>query len=241
MHHPRIVIITAIKSEFEAVGAALPQSARDEGVLVRGGVGPEVAARALRIVLESSNPPRLICTTGFCGGLKDGLEVGDVVLADALLDGRSAPEQAIKIETTLVEKLAATLNVRQIRHSIGSMISTPSIVTRCENKRALAATSGAIAVDMESFALAANLNSRITRLCALRVVSDSVTDELPPEVISFLNSNGDVNTANVARFGLRSLRNMKILWDLKGRSDKAATALTAAWRNVWPTFEKEEF
>jgi len=239
MSTPRIAIFAAIKLEFDAVSAALPRSAGENALVLRGGMGPEAVTRTLRTLLETPEPPRLICSTGFCGGLVDGLGVGDAVLADTLLDGRPAPAQPLRIEPPLVEKLAAALGARHVRHRVGPVISVHPAVTRCESKRALAAASAAVAVDMESFALASNLDPRRTRLAVLRVVSDSVADELPPEVKDFLDSNGDVRLASVTAFGLRSPRNMKILWELKARSGQAAAALTAAWRALWPALEKE--
>ncbi len=73
---------------------------------------------------------------------------------------------------------------------------------------------------------------------AVRVVSDSVLDELPPEVGGFLDENGSVRVAHVARYAMGGPRNMKTLWELKARTDKAAASLGAAWKVLWPLISR---
>ncbi len=65
------------------------------------------------------------------------------------------------------------------------MVCTADAVFSTDAKRTLGKNSNAQTVDMESYALIASCVSPI-RVMFLRVVSDAVTDELPPEVGEFL-------------------------------------------------------
>ena len=107
------------------------------------------------------------------------------------------------------------------------------MVAGAEDKRNLAAKYHALAVDMESFAMAAALKGRAA-FVVLRAVSDGVADELPPEAGSFLDEKGAVRMGKVLRFASRRPRNLKTLWRLKANAGKAAAGLTAAWKAVWP-------
>jgi nucleoside phosphorylase len=100
-----------------------------------------------------------------------------------------------------------------------------------EQKRALGVRSKAVAVDMESAALAAGLGSRIP-VIVLRAVSDSIDDNLPSEAGTFLDESGKVRLWNVARFALKRPWNVKTLMRLKRHSEAAAASLTAAWRAI---------
>jgi nucleoside phosphorylase len=58
---------------------------RDGVLLVRTPIGPR-APEALEALSERSDVS-MILSTGFCGGLQDGLATGDLVLADVIRHG----------------------------------------------------------------------------------------------------------------------------------------------------------
>jgi adenosylhomocysteine nucleosidase len=233
----RLGIVTALKEEAAAIQRALPEVAQEQLRVLRGGVGPVSAARAAEQLLSSAPKPTVLCSSGFCGGLCDGVEVGDVIIADCII----MPDTNLartKINPEYVETMRTALRDAKIRFHVGGLAGSPSAVTSCDAKRALGQSCQAAAVDMETAAVARAATSAGVAMIALRVISDSVLDELPPEVGGFLNDDGDVRIGNVAKFALRSPRNMKTLWHLKSRTDKAVASLSAAWKAVWPALNK---
>jgi len=229
---PKLTILTALREELNAVAAAIPKGSQIE--VIRGGIGPDSAARATTEVFKKSERPQLICSTGFCGGLADGLAVGDVVLASAIVEGDDKRRERVDVKAELLKRITESVKSIGIPIHSGVLVSVRDPVLQSAAKRALGTSNSALAVDMESYAIADTAKQNPgTDFFALRVVSDAVGDELPPEVADFLDAEGKVRTTVVARFALGGPANMKKLWELKGRSDKAAKALTAAWRAVF--------
>ncbi len=123
------------------------------------GMGAEAAATEARALLGQCQP-RLVISSGFAGGLKPELRVGDVVFdaRDSTFSqwrARSCPclPGAIRTHSTALE--------------------TPS------DKASLFNTSGAIAVDMETAAIASVCAEVKIPLFSLRGISDAAGDSLP--------------------------------------------------------------
>ena len=229
MSRPSLVILTALKEELAAVQAAIPDSDRERVKIIRAGIGWDAATRATQEALKDG-APRWICFSGFCGGLIDGMAVGDMVLSNSFC---AVEHSSISVAEELCGKLGAALAAVGAKCHTGPIACARSAVTSVEQKRELARTSGAIAVDMESFAVAHSA-AGACGVFALRAVSDAVTDALPPEIGGFLDANGDVRMTKVTRFMFGGPRNIKTLMELKSRSKKAAASLTAAWKLAWP-------
>jgi adenosylhomocysteine nucleosidase len=242
MPNPMIAIITALKEELAAVQAGIPESAHSSVLFVRGGVGWDSAEAAVKKIVTSQSVPLLICSSGFCGGLSPELAVGDIVLPDRLtglglgekyaitFDGPEVGERSFGV---VMNALRDAFTAANIKHHAGAMVSVRAPVTQTKEKHKLGVDRKAVAVDMESFAIADNA-FRKAPVFVLRAVSDSVDDELPPEVGGFLDESGDVRVGNVAKFVIGGPKNVKTLWDLKARTDKANASLTAAWKAAWP-------
>lgn len=99
MPYDRIGVIGAMDSELAALIAALTQPAQEtvqglvfrtgrlgarEVVLVRCGIGKVSAARCTQVLIDRFAPGAVI-NTGIAGGLASGLAVGDIVVADGLV------------------------------------------------------------------------------------------------------------------------------------------------------------
>ena len=143
-------------------------------VLVESGAGREAAARATHALLDAHRPG-LVFSAGFAGALSPELRRGDLVVADRLVDpeGRRWAADPASLPPWLPE-------VRGLR--IGPMLTVDGIVRLGEEKRALGAKHHALAVDMESLAVAEVCRERNVPFMAVRVVNDAVDDELPPDI-----------------------------------------------------------
>ena len=230
-----LAILVALKEELNAIRAAIPNPERHGVLIVRGGVGWNSATQAVQALIASPNPPRWICSTGFCGGLADNMAVGDVLLPNALLG--PSPGEAMDLLPPNMGAMHDALIGGDLRYQIGALVTSREAVISTVEKRRLGQTRDALGVDMESFAVARAINAQI-KFFALRVVSDAVQDELPPEIGGFLNEDGGVRAGAVLKFAMQRPRNIKTLWELKGRSGKASHSLTLAWRALWPAIRE---
>jgi adenosylhomocysteine nucleosidase len=232
----RLGIVTALKEEQRAIRKALSKTAEEQARIVRGGVGAASAARAAAQLLEGPRPVNMLCSSGFCGGLSDGIQVGDVIVAGNVI-APEAPGSRMAAHPRSLDLIRHALSNANIRFHVGALAGSRTAVTRRADKRSLGLACGALAVDMESAAVARAAAQANIGLVVMRVISDSVLDELPAEVGGFLNEAGNVRVINVAKFALGGPRNIKTLWRLKSRTDQAVASLEAAWRAVWPILQ----
>jgi len=162
---PPLLVVCALRIERFALRRGAARSAAGQVTVLRTGMGPKAADRAVREALHDRDPrDTAVLTTGFCAGLAPGMRPGDVVVAD---DGH---ENAV---------LAAALKAAGHTVHTGPLAESDHVVRGAE-RTALAAT-GAIAVDMESAAMRrAALAEGARQVAAARVVVDTPDFELVP-------------------------------------------------------------
>jgi nucleoside phosphorylase len=160
---PPLLVVCALRIEKIALRRGAARNAAEGITVLRTGMGPTAADRAVRAALHQ---PELhgsaVLTTGFCAGLAPGMRPGDVVVAE---DGHES------------EALAAALKAAGHTVHTGPLAESDHVVRGAE-RAALAAT-GAIAVDMESAAMRrAALAQGARHIAAARVVVDTPEYEL---------------------------------------------------------------
>ena len=115
----------------------------------------------------------LLLATGFCGGLRTGLRIGSLVLADVVR--HRGKEILVSSEILAATRDALASKGHEVHVGACECIED---VADPQRKRELAA-SGALSVDMESGPLAAWAVSRGVPFLSLRVVLDPVDVDLP--------------------------------------------------------------
>jgi 4-hydroxy-3-methylbut-2-enyl diphosphate reductase len=141
------------------------------------GMGPR-RARAAAAALASEPGTRLL-VVGFCGGLEDRSEPGEVIVADEVHgDPRVGPsdegQDRDRRRCAGSAELAALLSGRGLRIRRGAVVCVSRLVLGEQRRRLL--EGGSIAVDMESLWLAPGAGSR--PFDVVRVVLDSPSHEL---------------------------------------------------------------
>ncbi len=136
-----------------------------EVLVAHTGVGLTSAAERVRELLETHSPTQLI-TAGYAGGLDPKLRIGDLVFSTnfstpALLEFAHA-------------QFAATPRVH-----FGGLTSQSVVADSIAAKTRLSRESSALAVDMETAAIAAECAAANVPLLSVRVISDAAGDPLP--------------------------------------------------------------
>ncbi len=179
---------------------------RDRGVLlVESGVGRQRAARATAAVIDGHHPSWII-STGFAGGLAQDVARLHIVVGNSVVNEAG-------------ERLAIDLKLdptgRRGLH-VGRILTVDRIVRTPAEKQALAAKHDALAVDMESFAVAEVCRRERTRFMAVRVISDAADDELPPDVERLINRPTMAGKLGAAAGAIvRRPSSVKDFWQLK--------------------------
>ncbi len=182
--------------------------------LAQSGMGPNFAARATQALIDG-HAPEWIISAGFSGALQPEMRVGDIVVGDAIIDA-SAAELAIDLK---MERNPAT------GLHVGRLLSVDRMIRTVDEKRSLAMQHSAIAVDMESFAVAQVCRRSKTRFLAVRVISDDLSADLPAELLSVVGSSGTVRLGAVAGALFKRPGSARDLWRLREQGMAAAERL----------------
>jgi adenosylhomocysteine nucleosidase len=175
-----IVVTFALPAESSAFIRSLKNVKRD-GAVVRGdlepsasniehrtsnihvlhtGVGAKECENRLQGFLRREKP-RLLIASGFCGGTKDQLHPGNLVIAD------NASELSKKARAILPGAM------------VGKIHSADRIIDPAADRYEIGRKHGAIAIDMETETIARICAEKSVPMLTLRVVSDSAAAPFP--------------------------------------------------------------
>ncbi|MBN1882199.1 MAG: hypothetical protein JW885_08515 [Deltaproteobacteria bacterium] len=188
-----------------------------EILVLISGVGMKKARIAARTLIHRHRPD-LIFSAGFAGGLDPSLALGDTVIPSRIVDQSDARIDAPQeIHTKLLSARPGT--------AAGSLLSTPRFIPDASEKKELFRRYDALAVDMESAATALEAQATGVPHLALRVISDTADQTLPP-LSGFLDAQGDIMPMRAVLFFARHPRRLiPVLRFFKGMG-RAADSLT---------------
>jgi len=172
-----------------------------EVVLVTTGMGP-AHAEAAACRLFDGVPGAVAISVGVSAGLDPQLRSGDLIVADQVSFYRRSAEAARAFSCDSELKESAVSGVRRSgdRYRLGPIVTVDQIVLTAKEKRELAARSGALAVDMESAAIAAAAAARSVPFLAIRAILDPVEMDLRIAFDQFLDHRGEPRPASLARY-----------------------------------------
>lgn len=141
------------------------------------GIGRQNAEKSVREFL-TENPPELVLTCGFAGGLNPDFKLGDVVFEignrrDELHEALSKSEVRDSQSASLRQKFLAA------GAKPAKFFCADHIATTAAEKKKLRDGTGADAVEMESAAIHAVCADRNIPCSTVRVISDTANDDLP--------------------------------------------------------------
>lgn len=193
--------------------------------LVRTGVGKDCALNALEEVLNRVNPS-IILSIGYAGGLDPKLKVGDIVVADRVLeDTQSNRGIGYTIGSDLLSHVEALPPPDGVTLHRGPLVTVDEPVTDPESKRALGTRHGAIAVDMETSVLIARATGEQIPFLSIRAISDTADQSLV-DVSSFIGDDGEVSKLKAGWYVATHPQTIKHFISLRNQSQKATRNLT---------------
>lgn len=182
--------------------------------MVEAGTGPARAERATRSLLDAHRPAWVIAT-GFAGSLQPDLKIGHIVVANEIVGLGADP---LRIDVGMSSDASRGLHV-------GRMLTVDRMVRTIAEKQSLASETGAISVDMESLAVARVCQSTRIRCMSVRVISDDMSADLPPEVLSLVGETGAVRIGAVVASLWKRPSSIKDMWRLRENAMMAAGRL----------------
>jgi adenosylhomocysteine nucleosidase len=138
-------------------------------------------------------PIILVISWGVCGGLDPRLRPGDLILGAEVVSA----EGRINTDEAVTSSLAQRLIDAGARVAVERVAGVSSPVSTARAKAELRLATGAAAVDMESLTAGRFALERRTPFAILRAVADPADRDLPPLVLSAVDSDGRIKAAAV--------------------------------------------
>lgn len=182
--------------------------------VVEAGTGFARTRDATHALIDAHTPPWIL-SVGFSGALRREMKVGDIVMAQAIVDTHG---HELDIDLRMAADPAKGLYV-------GKIVTADHIVRTIKEKEALAERTGGLAVDLESLAVAQICRDRKVKFMAVRVISDDMSADLPPEVLSVFGSTGSIRAGAVAGALWKRFSSAKDMWRLRQQAAQAAEKL----------------
>ena len=145
------------------------------------GIGNRRARETAQRAFDSMPPAELVIATGVAGALSSNLKPGDLILADRIFASRAEREGAELVAASSYDDLSAiakSLSAAGIKYSTGGILTSHRILTTGAEKHHAYDHTGALAVDMESAAIAVEAAARRVPFIVIRAVLDEVDDEV---------------------------------------------------------------
>jgi len=158
----------------------------DKILVAYSGAGP-VNAKAAAELLVAQGATRLI-SWGCAAALSASLKPGDLVLADKLIDAENIEMATHADWHSYTKNILATF---EVVHT-GCLAESKRIVSSSKDKKQLQSTTGAVALDMESIAIANVARQYTLPFLTIRAIADPVNMDLPLAINYSLNDRGDI-------------------------------------------------
>ena len=142
------------------------------------GVGKDRALSGIHALLQRPDRPDAILSLGFAGALNEGLETGDLVLAQRLY--ATGEESFLSVDDRLLKLTQESIkNIRQFRHSVADSLTVPQPVVTAAAKDRLARATTAWVVNMEDYWIAKGAAEAGIPFISVRAVVDTARQNLP--------------------------------------------------------------
>jgi adenosylhomocysteine nucleosidase len=179
-------VVAALETEARTLGPAVRRrdglsSLSDGALLAVSGMGGTRATLAARSLVDAG--AAALMSFGLAGGLDPTLGAGTVVLPDAVVSRDGA-----RFTTSAVwrEQLRAAI-AEQRPVAGGTLLTSMSAIGAVADKAAAFRETGAVAVDLESIAVAGVAAAHHLPFIAVRVIVDTAADVLPRAVVAASN------------------------------------------------------
>jgi len=159
--------------------------------LLNTGMGFQAALVGAEAVLSAFTVDAVV-STGYVGALGSA-GLGDVIVGTHVLDWTTeGARTSFPCDSTLLALARETAARARVGWSEGPVVTVDSVVCRAEEKQGLARASGAIAVDLESAAIARAAHVVGVPFLLVRAVSDRADEDLPMDFNLWLSPWGRV-------------------------------------------------
>lgn len=182
-------------------------------VLAVCGIGKVFAAICAQTMILKYNP-EIIINTGVAGTLSDKLSIGDIAIADSVVQhdmdtsplgdpvGLISGINIVKFpaDSAIVSKIKSCVNEIRVNYEIGTIASGDQFLASNEVKSRIVKNFGAIAGEMEGGSIGHVCYVNNKPFCVLRAISDCADGSGAENYMEFLGKAAENATMIMARF-----------------------------------------
>jgi len=204
---------------------------KEKVLLIKSGMGLDNAAAAAKVLIKAQ--PCIVMNFGFCGAVKAGPQVGDIMVAQRILLNREnlfSPQSGIVEENAkrLCRTLTDALNGKDFRVHGGAFITTSEIRNKVEMSRLVPAWAPNPVLEMETAGVAKAVATDGVPFLAVRGVSDDAGEELGFSISELTDAEMKLRVGKVLLTVARKPRIIPQMLRLAQNSKKAAQNLALA-------------
>ena len=209
-------VVTGLAKEAEC----LRRAGAADLLMVRATAGrPDDAADAARAMVDRGASG--LVSFGVAGGLDPSLGAGVVVVASSVIGPGGEALPAHEPWVKILMRLDGAFDS-------GAIVGSDAPVMTALDKRRLFRRHGALAVDMESHAVAAVAREAGVPFAAIRAIGDPAGRSVPRAALAGLAPDGRTRALPVLAGLLRHPRDFAGIWRLAKETNRALAALRAA-------------
>jgi adenosylhomocysteine nucleosidase len=203
--------------------------------VVEGGMGTAAAARAARQLI-STDRPSILLSAGFCGAIRPGAQVADLILCKKLFtdNENGLHEVTLPGSELTTARLSAELQHRGLRTWQGSFITTGRIVTKSACAETLPENLPTPVLEMESAAVALAAAAAGIPFLGIRAISDDAAEELGFSLDELTDDQLRISVPRVLFTCLKKPRIIPQLARLAANSGRAGKSLGTALQQILP-------
>jgi len=254
-----IAILCAIRQEISPLAACMNVSRKyniDEIpfyqgdidgrplTLVQGGIGRNNAIKAASCLLESTSVDLLI-SAGVAGGIRHGLNVGDLVVAERVgysrqddFDGDELQlEYDFVCKEDIVQLARECSNEPETKLHFGNLLTVDKVISKASTKRRIGEQNSFLAVEMESAAVAEVASEKGVAFAAIRSISDDIDDDLELDYDNMISDEGKVKVTNIALSVLKNPQKLALLSRLNKQTRRASKSLANFMTKLVPLID----
>lgn len=140
------------------------------------GIGTKRMQEGLAAAL-ALNLPKTILLVGYAGGTSPIVKTGSLILAEEIINANDG--SCLKVDAELLLKAKKISEEEKFHYQLGKMVTVNRIISNPHEKADIGATHSAIALDMESAALAKMAFERKIPFLIVKSILDPVEETLP--------------------------------------------------------------
>jgi adenosylhomocysteine nucleosidase len=225
-----IGVIAALPGEARSLRKSTAHWGGSSPEVALSGIGPQAAGAAAEQLARSGAAG--LVSFGYAGALKPALRSGSLVLPDAIVQ---ADETRHETDSAWLAALIAAI-APDVAVVSGTLLSMPHMLTSAEDKHAAHIATGAVAVDMESAAIAATAERHGLPFIAVRAVLDEADHTVPSAILAAVDESGTVGLGRLVLALLARRREIATLISLARAARASNQTLMAVCRLGGPRF-----